>query len=253
MNFQAMRFMSQMLTMDELRASQTQVIRDHIDGLKLNYIHGYRGIDCRDNLFYVDDGKKIVYCAAGAGIVLELATQKQSFYLEHNDDIISLAVNNNPKFKNVVATGQIGLAPTIHVWDALTKETLSILSDQHQEGIFSLDFSSSGRYLVSVGLDSYYTVAVWRWKEGTLVASHVGDDLGHRVFKAAFRPDSDTVFVSVGFKHIRFWSVAGSELISKKGVIPEEASSISKRKLPTLLSIGFGPVFVCFFYNAIFF
>lgn len=253
----AMRFMSQMFTLEEVKAAGAQVnndIRDKIDGLELHYIHGYRGIDCRDNLFYIDDGKKIVYCAAGAGVVLDLATNKQSFYLHHDDDIISLAVNNNPKFKNVVATGQIGLAPSIHVWDAMTGETLSILSDLHQKGICSLDFSSSGKYLVSVGLDSSYTFGVWRWKEGTLVASRVGDDLGHRVFKASFRPDSDSIFVSVGFKHIRFWSVAGSELISKKGVIPEEVNSASKRKMPTMLSIGFGQVnkkffgfFGCFF------
>ena len=216
--------------------------REKIDALKLKHIHGYRGFDCRDNLFYVDDGKKIVYCAAGAGVVMNLADKKQEFYLEHTDDIISLAVNpNSKKIKNVVATGQNGENPTIHVWDAITKNTLSILSDFHQKGICSLDFSGSGRFLVSVGLDSYFTIAVWKWSEGTLLASHRGDDLEHRIFKAAFRPDSDTQFVSVGFKHIRFWSVAGSQLINKKGVMDEIGSNV-KTKMPTLLSIGFAPV-----------
>ena len=40
----------------------------------MNHIHGYRGFDCRDNLFYIDDGAKIVYPAAGAGVVLDLKT-----------------------------------------------------------------------------------------------------------------------------------------------------------------------------------
>lgn len=49
-------------------------IKTEIQGLKLNHIHGYRGYDCRDNLFYIDDGNSIVYHAAGAGIVLDLTT-----------------------------------------------------------------------------------------------------------------------------------------------------------------------------------
>ncbi len=66
--------------------------------MKLDFIHGYRGFDSRNNLHYLQDGD-IVYHAAGAGIVLNTASNNQSFYLEHNDDIICLAVNQNPKYK----------------------------------------------------------------------------------------------------------------------------------------------------------
>ena len=51
-------------------------IKTEIQGLKLCHIHGYRGYDCRDNLFYIDDGNSIIYPAAGAGIVLDLTTCK---------------------------------------------------------------------------------------------------------------------------------------------------------------------------------
>ena len=79
-----------------------------------------------------------------------------------------------------------------------------------------------------------------------MAATHVGDISGRRIFKAAFRPDSDSTFVSVGFKHIRFWNVAGSQLVQKKGVTSTCKEKI--RKLPTMLSIGFGQaclVFCC--------
>lgn len=211
----------------------------------MSHVHGYRGFDCRDNVFYVNEGAAIVFPAAAAGIVHDLATNTQSFYLEHTDDIISLIVNENPKFKNVVATGQIGANPVIRIWDALTKDTLSILSGLHKstQGVCSLDFSSSGKLLLSVGLDKNYTIGVWRWKEGTLVASASADRYPNRVFRAAFRPDSDTTFVSVGFKHIQFWSVAGSELVKKKGVLTDWDSTGRKlKKMPTMLSLGFGQV-----------
>lgn len=66
--------------------------------LSLDFIHGYRGFDTRNNLHYLPEGE-IVYHAAGAGIVLSTANGVQSFYLEHTDDIICLTVNQHPKFK----------------------------------------------------------------------------------------------------------------------------------------------------------
>lgn len=66
--------------------------------LSLEFIHGYRGFDTRNNLHYLPEGD-IVYHAAGAGIVLSTANGVQSFYLEHTDDIICLTVNQHPKYK----------------------------------------------------------------------------------------------------------------------------------------------------------
>ena len=172
-------------------------------------------------------------------------TDTQSFYLDHTDDIIALATNDNPKFKNCIATSQIGKTPVIRVWDAVTKDTMSILSGLHksEQGVCSLGFSSSGKLLISVGLDKSYTIGVWRWKEGSLAASASADHFPNRVFRAMFRPDSDTTFVSVGFKHVHFWSVAGAELIKKKGVITDYDKSGRKlKKMPTMLSLAFGQV-----------
>lgn len=55
---------------------------------------------------------------------------------------------------------------------------------------------------------------------------------------AEFRPDSDTQFVSVGIKHVRFWTLAGRALLSKKGVL----SSIEDARMQTMLSVAFGAV-----------
>ena len=52
------------------------------------------------------------------------------------------------------------------------------------QGTSSLSFSSSGKLLVSVGLDDKYTVGVWRWKEGSLVARYTFNLL---TFKVKFR------------------------------------------------------------------
>lgn len=96
-------------------------------------------------------------------------TGNQSFYLEHNDDIIALTVNEHPKYKNVIATGQIGAQPVINVWDAASKTTLSSLKGFHTKGVCALNFSCSGKLLLSVGIDEQHSVAVWRWQEGRLI------------------------------------------------------------------------------------
>jgi WD40 repeat protein len=101
--------------------------------LELDHIHGYRGFDCRDNLFYLADNETMVYPAAGAGVIHDIRRGTQKFYLKHTDDIISMAVHNGKK-GNLVASGQIGENPTIHIWDPQKIETKSVLSGKHKLG-----------------------------------------------------------------------------------------------------------------------
>ena len=45
-----------------------------------------------------------------------------------------MAVYNGGKNKTIIASGQIGENPTIHIWDAQTRKTLSVLSGKHKRG-----------------------------------------------------------------------------------------------------------------------
>ena len=67
---------------------------------------------------------------------------------------------------------------------------------------------------------------------------------GHnqRIFRAEFRPDSDSQFVTVGVKHVKFWTVAGSQLVGKRGILTNAGVGTDVQKLQTMLSIGFGAV-----------
>uniref|UniRef100_A0A8C4SLW8 EMAP like 5 n=1 Tax=Erpetoichthys calabaricus TaxID=27687 RepID=A0A8C4SLW8_ERPCA len=212
-----------------------------IEDLVLELVFGYRGNDCRNNVHYLNDGADIIYHTASVGIVFNLTSASQSFYMEHTEDILCLTINQHPKFPNVVATGQVGdsadmsaASPSIHVWDAMNKQTLSVLRCFHTKGVCSVSFSATGKLLLSVGLDSEHTVSIWKWQEGAKIASRAGHC--QRIFVAEFRPDSDTQFVSVGIKHVRFWMLAGRALLSKKGVL----SSIEEARMQTMLSVAFG-------------
>ncbi|KAI4568505.1 hypothetical protein MJT46_008303 [Ovis ammon polii x Ovis aries] len=154
-----------------------------IEDLVLELVFGYRGRDCRNNVHYLNDGDDIIYHTASVGILHNVATGTQSFYQEHNDDILCLTVNQHPKFINIVATGQVG---------------------------DSADMS------------------------GAKIASRAGHN--QRIFVAEFRPDSDSQFVSVGVKHVKFWTLAGRALLSKKGLL----STLEDARMQTMLAVAFG-------------
>ena len=59
-----------------------------------------------------------------------------------------------------------------------------------------------------------------------------------RIFLAQFRPDSDVQLVSVGVGHVKFWTLAGSQLIGKDPIFPRSVSA----KMQTMLSMAFAPV-----------
>ncbi|XP_072318733.1 echinoderm microtubule-associated protein-like 6, partial [Eucyclogobius newberryi] len=209
-----------------------------IEDLVLEHVFGFRGLDCRNNLHYLNDGLDMVFHTARVAVVQNLSSGTQSFYLEHTDDILSLTVNQHPKYCNVIATGQTGtkpgLNPQIRVWEADSKQTLSVLPVPQGKAVGSLNFSATGKLLLSVGLDPEHTVTVWRWQEGSVMTSRGGHR--ERVFVAEFRPDSDSQFVSVGVKHVKFWSVVGGALIYKKGLNACKDGATSQ----TMLALAFG-------------
>ena len=73
---------------------------------------------------------------------------------------------------------------------------------------------------------------------GTKLAQSSGSV--NRIFMAQFRPDSTDKFVTVGIQHVKFWSLVGSKLLSKRGAV--NISSASDYKMQTMLSIAFAPV-----------
>ncbi|KAI3362845.1 hypothetical protein L3Q82_001894 [Scortum barcoo] len=211
-----------------------------IQDLVLDHVFGFRGFDCRNNLHYLNDGTDIVYHTAATAIVHSLSTGTQSFYLEHTDDILCLTANQHPKYKNIIIhAGQIGITPvcttpSIHVWDAMSKQTLSILRCSHAKGVSYVNFSATGKLLLSVGVEPEHTITVWRWQEGSKVCSKAGHP--DRIFVVEFRPDSDSQFVSVGIKHVKFWTLAGGALMYKKGVV----GTVEDGRMQTMLSVAFG-------------
>uniref|UniRef100_A0A8C1K429 EMAP like 6 n=1 Tax=Cyprinus carpio TaxID=7962 RepID=A0A8C1K429_CYPCA len=182
------------------------------EGLRLQFVHGYRGCDCRNNLFYTQAGE-VVYHVAAVAVVYNRQQHTQRFYLGHDDDILSLTVH---PLKDYVATGQVGRDPSIHVWDIPTLKCLSLLKGQHQRGVCALEFTADGKSLVSVGIDEDHSIVIWDWKKGEKLAKSRGHK--DKIFVVKGNPFRMDKLLTVGMKHIKFWLHTGGGLTFKRGI-----------------------------------
>lgn len=183
--------------------------------LQLNFVYGYRAFDTRNNLRYADDKWEIVYHAAAIGVVYNAKTHTQIYNRDHTDDIISLAVHPEG---HTVATGEQGKNPKIIIWDANSGSSLSSIKGFHKRGVSQLAFNRSGALIASVGLDNDHSVAVYRL-DGTMIASSKGGQ--QKVLGIAFK---DEELVTVGVKHVQFWTLRNSTLSSKKGIFGKKGN-----------------------------
>ncbi|MCQ2819417.1 MAG: EF-hand domain-containing protein, partial [archaeon] len=144
--------------------------------LELEWVHGYRCHDTRNNLRYNIDGD-IVYHTAAVGIVYNKDRHEQKFLNEHFDDITALAIHPNRKY---VATGEIGPMPLITVWDTTEDcKALVRIREPLQKGINHLAFSKDGKYLVATAADDNHNLAIFDWQKGT--AEDLSSITNHRL------------------------------------------------------------------------
>ena len=143
--------------------------------LELEFVHGYRCHDTRNNLRYTKDNN-IVYHTAAVGIVYNKEKNTQLIFNEHFDDITSFAIHPN---KRIVATGEIGPYPLISIWDTETGEAKVRIRQPLQKGINHLCFSNNGKFLAATAADDDHHIAVFEWEKGS--AENISRSQNHRL------------------------------------------------------------------------
>lgn len=140
--------------------------------MDLDFAHGLRIGDCRQNIRYNDDGN-LVYINVSLGIVYSRDDQKQRVYMGHKFGLISIDVDPSGK---IAATGEQADNPELHLWDSRTTQHIITFYETHRKGISCLSFSSSGEFLVSLGQDAMHSFVVMRspskrWIDGYIYYS----------------------------------------------------------------------------------
>jgi hypothetical protein len=127
--------------------------------LKLEYVHGIRVHDTRNNIFYNPQGN-LVYHTAQVGIQLDTSTNTQQFVFDAADDIISM-----DSCDNISVTGDIGDKPVLAVWDNVTMKKLCAVTGFLRKGIGMVSISRDKKLLATSCIDSENTFTIFDLKE----------------------------------------------------------------------------------------
>ena len=82
-----------------------------------------------------------MYFAAAVGVVMSADGKRQTYHQGHDDDVMSLTMSAD---RTLCATGQMGKAPSVRVWDAATGAHVATLGGFHKRGVPAVAFSACG-------------------------------------------------------------------------------------------------------------
>uniref|UniRef100_A0A8C7RAR7 EMAP like 1 n=1 Tax=Oncorhynchus mykiss TaxID=8022 RepID=A0A8C7RAR7_ONCMY len=195
--------------------------------LKLDWVYGYRGRDCRSNLYLLPTGET-VYFIASVVVLYNVDEQLQRHYTGHTDDIKCLAVHPD---KITIATGQVAgtssegkqLAPHVRVWDSVSLNTLHILGTGFfDRALVCLAFSKSngGNTLCVVDDSNDHVLSVWDWQREERLADVKCSN--EAVFAADFHPTDTNIIVTSGKSHLYFWTLERGTLTKKQGLYEKQ-------------------------------
>uniref|UniRef100_A0A1D5RA02 EMAP like 2 n=1 Tax=Macaca mulatta TaxID=9544 RepID=A0A1D5RA02_MACMU len=220
-----------MLIPDELAPTYSLDTRSELPScrLKLDWVYGYRGRDCRANLYLLPTGE-IVYFVASVAVLYSVEEQRQRHYLGHNDDIKCLAIHPDMV---TIATGQVAgttkegkpLPPHVRIWDSVSLSTLHVLGlGVFDRAVCCVGFSKSngGNLLCAVDESNDHMLSVWDWAKETKVVDVKCSN--EAVLVATFHPTDPTVLITCGKSHIYFWTLEGGSLSKRQGLfeVPED-------------------------------
>ncbi|XP_031785900.1 echinoderm microtubule-associated protein-like 2 isoform X7 [Nasonia vitripennis] len=191
--------------------------------LKLDWVYGYRGRDCRNNLHLLPTGE-VVYFVASVVILYNTEEHSQRHYLGHNGNIKCIAIHPN---KLVVATGQSSsldrreTTAHIRIWNSVSLLTLRIIGDgEFGKSISCLSFSKAegGNFLAIIDEESSdYNISIWEWQKSDrgfkLTETKCSVDT---VVCAEWHPLDKNQIVTCGKGHISFWNLDNSGLLYKR-------------------------------------
>ncbi|XP_048515693.1 echinoderm microtubule-associated protein-like 2 isoform X8 [Athalia rosae] len=190
--------------------------------LKLDWVYGYRGRDCRSNLHLLPTGE-IVYFVAAVVVLYNPEEHSQRHYIGHTDDVKCIAIHPN---KLLVATGQVSgtdrrdALPHIRIWNSVSLTTNHIIGTGEFDGsICCLSFSKAdgGNLLCAIDETSDHNISIWDWQKGDrgmkLTETKCSVDT---VVCAEWHPLERNQIVTCGKAHISFWSLDNGGMLYKR-------------------------------------
>lgn len=194
---------------------KTLLLRKPKLNTNLEYIFGYRTRDTRNNLRYINE-KEIVYHCGFYGIIHNIEKNTQKIFIEHTDDIICLAMNEQ---KTLIATGQgntkansLGKNSMICVWDT-DANLVTKFEGNFGKGINSLDFSPDSSKLLATSMKEDHDIYLFDIKDHKMIGNSIGGSF--KILDCCFKNNKE--FATVGIKHFKYWMIKNDNIYPKEG------------------------------------
>jgi hypothetical protein len=110
-------------------------------------------------------------------VILYEKLNEQDHYIEHENAVSSLAVSHS----SLVASGEKGSDPKIHLWDVHTLKTIHIFENDHKSDVYLLEFVRDDNFLISCSLRTNTPVVMYDVNSRTIVFSYVVDELVRQI------------------------------------------------------------------------
>uniref|UniRef100_A0A3B3ZKW6 Uncharacterized protein n=1 Tax=Periophthalmus magnuspinnatus TaxID=409849 RepID=A0A3B3ZKW6_9GOBI len=183
--------------------------------------YGYRGRDCRANLYFLPTGEA-VYFIACVVVLYHINNRTQRHYRKHTD-CVRLTIHPD---KVRIASGQAAgvdkdkpLLPCVHIWDSSTLVTLQQIGlGTFQRGVGSVAFSfaDSGTFLCVIDDSNEHMLSVWDANKGTKHAEVKSTN--EAVFAVEFNPSDSNNIITCGKSHVYFWTLSAGQFTKKQGI-----------------------------------
>uniref|UniRef100_A0A8C6PU43 EMAP like 3 n=1 Tax=Nothobranchius furzeri TaxID=105023 RepID=A0A8C6PU43_NOTFU len=157
--------------------------------LVLDWVYGYRGRDCRDNLFFLPTGEA-VYFIACVIVLYHINKRTQRHYLKHTDCVRCLTLHPD---KVRVASGQTAGMDKDGKVTGETPAFLSVIDDSNE-----------------------HMLSVWDCTKGTKQAEIKSTN--EAVFAVGFSPTDSNIIVTCGKSHVYFWTLSAGQFTKKQGI-----------------------------------
>lgn len=174
------------------------------------WIYGYQSEISKSNLYYTHKGD-IIYHISKYAIVYSIKLHEQRIFSGHVNDILTLKLHPN---RLVVASGEVGVSPTLLVWNVDTHKILYSFQGYHRHGITQLSFSPCGKYLISIGNDAYQSLSICSWEDGAIIFN----DLVNPSPCLCCTILNGNTIVAAGHSFIFFWSKYPDGYIKRAGI-----------------------------------
>jgi WD40 repeat protein len=221
--------------------------------LSLSHVYGFESYDRRNTLMYVEDyeedwettykgemqyhpvfeNSNRFYCYFVSRIVVMSDSERmgQKFYEGHKSKISCMKVHPSRK---IVATGETAENPTIHLWEPRDCSPLKIIATDHGAGIINLAFSADGSFLISIGMDKYFSIQVTDWEMEQKIAFKNSSQ--SPLIDVVVNPNDKYEFATCGFHKVQIWQIVGKTLLVKENI---EVNEGDKNQLPYVTAITY--------------